>query len=409
MFVTRHFYFYGVYSVYIGYVRNIVLNIIKRYLNLEIPEGQSCFLWGARKTGKSTYLKDNFPDALYIDLLQADIFQRYMREPQMLRQEVKIFTETKTIIIDEVQKVPLLLDEVHGLIESSKHLQFILCGSSARRIKSIGANLLGGRAWRSMFVPFCYAELKELNWIRIFNNGLIPSHYFSDAPERSLAAYIYDYVLTEVQIEANIRRRDSFSRFLDVLGFAQGEMLSYTNIARDCGVDSKTVRTYFEILEDMYLGYFLYPYRSKSKRQSIQETPKFYLFDTGVASYLKRFTFKEMIGSEAGKAFEHYIFLELMAYKLLNNKRDEITYWRTKDGKEVDFIVSNMAFEVKISAPIQKSHLSGLLAFGEEQPHSLHFISLEPSKRIMTIDEKDITIWPVQEFLDALWAGDLWM
>jgi predicted AAA+ superfamily ATPase len=382
--------------------------MIKRYLNLIVPQGQSCFLWGARKTGKSTYLKKNFPDAIYIDLLQADIFQRYMREPQLLRQELKTFTEPKTIIIDEVQKVPILLDEVHGLIESSKQLQFILCGSSTRRIKSIGANLLGGRTWRSMFVPFCYAELKELDWQRIFNHGLIPSHYFSDNPERSLAAYIYDYVLTEVQIEANIRKRDSFSRFLDVLGFAQGEMLSYTNIARDCGVDSKTVRTYFEILEDMYLGYFLYPYRSKSKRQTIQETPKFYLFDTGIATYLRRFHFKEMVGSEAGKAFEHYIFLEFMAYKLLNNKRDEITYWRTKDGKEVDFIIQDMAFEVKILAPIQKSHLGGVLSFGKEHTFSLNVISQEPRKRIMTIDGQDVTIWPVQEFLACLWNGSLW-
>lgn len=384
------------------------MDIVRRYLNLKLPQGQSCFLWGARKTGKSTYLKENFPAALYIDLLQADIFQRYMREPQTLRQEVAVFTKPTIIIIDEVQKVPLLLDEVHGLIESSKQLQFILCGSSARRIKSMGGNLLGGRAWRAMFVPFCYAELKELNWSRIFNHGLVPSHYFSEHPEKSLAAYLYDYVLTEVQLEANIRKRETFARFLDVLGFAQGEMLSYTNIARDCGVDSKTVRTYFEILEDMYLGYFLYPYREISKRQTIQETPKFYLFDTGVASYLRRFHFKEMRGPEAGKAFEHYIFLELVAYKLLNNKRDEITYWRTKDGKEVDFIIPGMAFEVKISTPIQKSDLSGLLAFGEEHLCSLNVISHEPRKRVISIDSKNITIWPVQEFLSCLWGGRLW-
>jgi predicted AAA+ superfamily ATPase len=237
---------------------------------------------------------------------------------------------------------------------------------------------------------------------------LVPSHYFSSEPERSLAAYLYDYLFTEVQIEASIRKRDSFSRFLDVLGFAQGEMLSYTNIARDCGVDSKTVRTYFEILEDMHLGYFLYPYQFRSKRQTVQETPKFYLFDTGIASYLRRFYFKEMAGSEAGKAFEHYIFLELMAYKLLNNKRDEITYWRTKEGKEVDFIVSGMAFEVKISTPVQKTHLSGLLFFGKLQLHSLHIISQEPCKRILSVEGQDVIIWPVQEFLSSLWAGSLW-
>ncbi len=381
---------------------------IKRELKLVLPQGQSCFLWGARKTGKSTYLRKNFPDALYIDLLQADIYQHYLREPQNLRQELKVMNGSKIIIIDEVQKVPLLLDEVHGLIESSKNFQFILCGSSARRIKSIGANLLGGRAWRSMFVPFCFAELKELNWHKIFNHGLIPSHYFSDNPERFLASYVYDYVMTEVQIEANIRKRDTFAKFLDVVGFAQAEMLNFTNIARDCGVDSKTVRTYFEILEDMYLGYFIYPYRSKLKRQTVQETPKFYLFDTGVASYLKRFHFKEMIGSEAGKAFEHYIFLELMAYKLLNNKRDEITYWRTKEGKEVDFIFADMAFEVKITTPIQKNHLSGLLSFGKDHSYKLNVISLEPRRRIINIDNHEITIWPVQEFLTEMWNGNLW-
>lgn len=382
--------------------------MLKRYLDLSLPQGQSCFLWGARKTGKSTFLKENFPEAIYIDLLQADIFQRYRREPYILREELKTVSTPKIIIIDEVQKVPLLLDEVHGLIESCKHLQFILCGSSARRIKAIGANLLGGRAWRSMFLPFCYPELKTLDWPRIFNHGLIPSHYFSEAPERSLAAYMYDYVLTEVQIEANIRKRDSFSRFIDILGFAQGEMLSFSNIARDCGVDSKTVRTYFEILEDMYLGYFVHPYRSKSKRQTVQETPKFYLFDTGVASYLRKFHFQEMIGTEAGKAFEHYIFLELMAYKLLNHKRDDITYWRTKDGKEVDFIVCDKAIEVKISTPIQKNHLNGLLSFGKEHSFSLNVISQEPRKRVMTIDDQQVTIWPVQEFLQNLWNGNFW-
>lgn len=380
---------------------------ISRYLDMMLPGGQSCFLWGARKTGKSTYLKTHFPDAYYIDLLQADIFQRYFREPQLLRHEVKALAPHIAVILDEVQKVPALLDEVHGLIESHK-TQFILCGSSTRRLKSTGANLLGGRAWRSLFVPFCFPELKTLDWKRIFNHGLIPSHYFGELPERNLAAYLYDYVLTEVQLEANIRKRDTFARFLDILGFAQGEMLNYTNVARDCGVDSKTVRTYFEILEDMYLGYFVWPYRAQSKRQTIQETPKFYLFDTGVASYLRRFVFKEMVGVEAGKAFEHYIFLELMAYKLLNNKRDDITYWRTKEGHEVDFIVQDMAFEVKMSDHIQKKHIANLALFGGEHKHSLHVVCLEPHKRIMSLDHHDVTIWPVYEFLSALWDGTLW-
>ncbi|CAO5683010.1 MAG: hypothetical protein HEEMFOPI_01861 [Holosporales bacterium] len=377
----------------------------KRYLTMELPKGQSCFLWGARKTGKSTYLRENFPDALYVNLLKADIFQHYLRNPEKLRQELFSVDEEKIVIIDEIQKVPALLDEIHFLIEERKNLTFILCGSSSRRLRSSGANLLGGRAWREMFVPLCYSELQTLDWEKIFNNGLIPSHYLSKKPERILASYIYDYILTEVHLEAKLRKRDSFARFLDVLSFSQGEMINFTNIARDCGVDSKTVRTYFEILEDMYLGYFIYPFRQQSKRQTIQETPKFYLFDTGVSSYLKRFRFKEMVGFEAGKAFEHYIYLELKAYLLLNKKRDDITYWRTKDGVEVDFIVQDHAFEVKIADSIQDRHLKNLVIFGTEFKHTLNVIAFEPYKRIIQKNGSIITIWPVEEFLKELWNG----
>lgn len=381
---------------------------IERFLSLHLPLEQSCFLWGARKTGKSTFLRTHFQDATYIDLLKADVYQTYLRAPHHLREEIQARAHHSLIIIDEVQKVPALLDEVHGLIETDKNLQFILCGSSARRLKSSGANLLGGRAWRYMFVPFCYPELKELNWDRIFNHGLIPSHYFSKLPRKSLASYLYDYLLTEVQFEANLRKRDSFARFLEALGFCHGEMLNFSNIARDCGVDSKTVRTYFEILEDMYLGYFLHPYRSRINRQTIQEVPKFYLFDTGIVNYLKRYEYKEMRGEEAGKSFEHYIFLEFMAYKLLTEKRDLIHYWRTKEGYEVDFIVQDQAFEVKISTPIEKKHLKGLLLFGQYYKAQLNVISLEPRKRMMTIDNQEVLIWPVQEFLQELWANNIW-
>ena len=380
----------------------------KRYLSLNLPENQSAFLWGARKTGKSTFLKETFPKALHVDLLKADVFQHYARRPQGLREELKSVTDPFTIIVDEVQKIPILLDEIHSLIEEKKNLQFVLCGSSARKLKQTGANLLGGRAWRYMFVPLCYPELKELNWDFIFNRGLIPSHYLSSAIEQNLTAYLYDYILTEVHMEANLRKRETFTRFWDILGFCHGEMINFSNIARDCGVSSKTVMTYFEILEDMYLGYFLRPYKVRSSRQIIQEIPKFYLFDTGLATYLKRYTFKEMRGADAGASFEHYVFLELMAYKLLTAKRDHIFYWRTKNTHEVDFIIQDMAFEVKISTPIEKRDLKNLLVFAEENSASLHVISLEPRKRIMTCDNKEITVWPIQEFLEALWSHTLW-
>jgi uncharacterized protein len=382
---------------------------IKRYLNINLPEKQSCFLWGARKTGKSTYLKKRFPKGLYIDLLQADIYQKYFKNPERLREELKTKLNVSVVIIDEVQKVPLLLDEVHSLIESLG-IKFILCGSSVRRLKSTGANLLGGRAWKYLFQPLCYPELKNLNWNKIFNNGLIPSHYLEkDRISKFLAAYLYDYILPEVQYEANLRKRESFARFLDVMGISNGEMINYSNIARECGIDAKTVRTYFEILEDMYLGYQLHPYRSKAKRQTITEISKFYFFDIGLVNYLKNYEHKAMLGSEAGKSLEHYVFLELIAYKNLSEKEEKIFYWRTKEGYEVDFLFQDKAFEVKLSSNINKNHLKGLLEFRKNHDFSLHVICLEPHKRITTINQREITIWPIQDFLDALWDNNIWL
>lgn len=382
----------------------------KRFLDFNLPKGQSCFLWGARKTGKSTYLNERFPQSTYINLLQADIYQKYLRNPERLREEIKVENNT-TIIIDEVQKVPLLLDEVHYLIEEYKNINFILCGSSVKKLKSSGANLLGGRAWRFLFQPLCYPELRMLNWDKIFNQGLIPSHYLDDNQtiKRSLASYLYDYILPEVQFEANLRKRDAFARFLDVVGISNGEMVKYSNIARDCGIDAKTVKTYFEILEDMYLGYQVHPLKSKLRRQIITETSKFYLFDPGLANYLRRYEFKEMFGSEAGKSFEHFVFLELMAYKNLCERRDNIHYWRTKDGYEVDFIIQDQAFEIKMSDSINSKHLKGLLEFKNDNiNYKLNVICLETKKRITKLHNNEVTIWPIQDFLEELWSHKIW-
>ncbi|MEI8321215.1 MAG: AAA family ATPase [Alphaproteobacteria bacterium] len=384
-------------------------NYIKRILELNLPQGQSCFLWGARKTGKSTFLKKSYPEALWIDLLQADIYQKYLLDPSKLRQELEAISPNPLVIIDEIQKVPALLDEIHWLIENKK-IQFILCGSSSRRLRAPNVNLLGGRAWRYMFVPFCYEELKELNWHKIFNNGLIPSHYFSQNAQKSLAAYLFDYVLNEVHAEAQLRQKEPFAKFLDSLGIWGGKMINYTNISKACGVNLKTIQTYFEILVDMYLGYFVKPYSKSTTQQDIQSTPKFYLFDTGVANYLKRFKYTEMRGREVGESFEHYVFLELMAYKLLKDKREDICYWKGKEKDlEVDFIVKNHAFEVKTSTSIDKNDIKNLLIFGKDvSKFSLNIICFEPQKRIIERGEKKITVWPIEEFLQTLWRGEIW-
>lgn len=380
---------------------------VNRFLPMNIPKGKSCFLWGARQTGKTTYLKERFPEALFINLLRADVYQRYLLSPNRLREELHAMpSKERLVIIDEVQKIPLLLDEVHDLIEEG--YQFILCGSSARRLKQSGSNLLGGRAWRYNFVPLSYVEVDTLNWEKIFNHGLIPSNYLADDYERNLAAYLYDYLLPEVQYEAQIRKRENFARFLDVLGICHGEMISYSNIARDCGVSGKTVQSYFEILEDMYLGYSIYPYQEKIKRQTVHQKPRFYLFDTGLANYLKRFKWNSMRGIEAGRSFEHYVLLELMAYKLLTDKRDKISYWRTKEGDEVDFLIQNQAIEVKMNDSIDKRHIKGLLTFSKYHNFSLNIVCLETKIRKMKFDDKEITVWPIEEFLKNLWAGNFW-
>lgn len=385
---------------------------IQRYLKLTLPKPYSSFLWGARKTGKSTYLKQNFGTSLYVDFLKTDVLQKYINQPYLLREEIlgasKDIFDTP-IILDEVQKIPQLLDEVHWMIENIEGAQFILCGSSSRKLKQSGSNLLGGRAWRTMFMPLCFPELKVLDWKKIMNRGLLPSHYLSSYSHKLLSSYVVDYLLPEVHLEASLRSSQGFARFLDALGFCQGELLNYKNISRDCGVDAKTVKNYFEVLVDMYMGYFVHPFTKKASRSIIREIPKFYLMDTGLAHHLKKYDFVDFKGADAGKSFEHYILLELMAHKFLNDLDDPIHFWRTQDGShEVDFVLQEgqVAIECKISTPIERRDLKGLLLFGKEYGAKLHVVTLESRKRLMKVDSQEITIWPAEEFLHNLWGGN---
>lgn len=384
---------------------------VKRLLNLSLPQDQSAFLWGARKTGKTTFLHQRFPNAIFIDFLQSEVFAKYSLNPHYIRSEILAIPEDKRngmiFVIDEVQKIPQVLNEIHWMIENIKGISFILCGSSSRKLKSSGANLLGGRAWRYQMFPFCYPELKELNWNRIFNRGLIPEHYGSEFALKSLSAYVYDYLINEVQLEANIRKREPFIRFLDVLTLSHTEMINFTNIARDCGVNKATVKSYFEILEDMYIGYFLHPYTKRKNRQIVTQIPKFYLFDTGVANYLSKYTFSEFHTSDSGKAFEHYIFLELKAYQTMSETRDELFYYRDSEGHEVDFIFRDQAFEVKTRQNITSKDIRGLLLFGKDYRAKLNVICTVDKKRIETFGTQSVTIWPVQEFLESLWSNSL--
>lgn len=376
-----------------------------------LPLKQSAFLWGARQTGKSTYLKEHFPHSIIINLLKSDVFLSMNRQPSLLRERVlALYAEALSypVIIDEVQKIPLLLDEVHWLIENTD-AQFILCGSSARKLKRSGANLLGGRAWRYHLYPLIMKEIPEFNLLKALNTGLLPPHYLSTQPNKSLQAYIENYLTQEIKEEGLVRNLASFSRFLDSMAFCNGEMINYANIARDCGVNAKTVQNYFEILVDTLLGYFLPPYTRRVSRDILFQTQKFYLFDVGVANYLANRSINLLKGVEAGKAFEHFIFMELIAYKNMKDKRFDITYWRTKTGYEVDFVLGDalMAIEVKISECAQRADLKGLIVFCEEHPAVKAIVVSQDRelRKIKANDSVEIDIVPWQIFLERLWSG----
>jgi len=375
---------------------------LKRIIDLDLPPGQSAFLWGARRVGKSTWIEHAFPDAIYIDLLKSDVFAEYASRPALLRER---FADRGggLVVIDEVQKVPLLLDEVHWLIEHSP-LSFLLSGSSARKLRRGHANLLAGRAWRRQMMPLSLLEVGELNLEKVMVTGLLPPHFLSEAPLEDLRAYVGDYLREEIAAEALTRNIPAFSDFLRVSAGTSSELINYTNVGRECGVSAKVVRTYFDILEDTYLGYRLPPWRRARTRRLI-ETEKFYLFDVGVANYLARREPK--LGSpEFGKAFEHYILMELKAFQAYREPDLAITFWRTSTGLEVDFIVGDMelAVEVKGTRRVHEGDLRGIAALEREhRPRRSVLVSLESAPRRL----QGIEALPWEIFVRRLWSRDL--
>ena len=382
---------------------------IKRLLKIKLPKGQSAFLWGPRKTGKTSYLKEHFPDSLYYDFLKTDLFFELSKNPSLFRERLLAKEEkslTKPIILDEVQKIPQILDEIHWLIEN-KDLSFILCGSSARKLKRGHANLLGGRAWRYQLFPFVSAELKDINLLRALNQGMVPSHYLDDKNyKKSLIAYVQDYLKEEVFNEGLVRNIPAFSRFFDAIGYSHGELTNYSNIARDCGVDAKTVREYYQILVDTLLAIRLEPFKKRQSRNVIISAPKYYLFDVGVSGILTKRHLEDIKGEEFGKAFEHLILMEINAYRSYSESDFDINFWRTKSGLEVDFVLGKgeVAIEVKGSSRIDGRDMKSLKTFIEEY---------SPKKAILVCNEKEkrvsgkIQIMPWRDFLSELWAGNM--
>ncbi len=381
------------------------MKYIERKLNISLPNRQSAFLWGPRKTGKSTYLKKIFPQSLIYDFLKTDLALEFTKRPSLLREQILAKDEAvlmHPIILDEVQKVPEIMDEVHWLIEN-KGLSFVLCGSSARKLKRGKANLLGGRAWRYEMFPLVSAELEEVDLLRALNHGMIPDHYFRDNSIRSLRGYVQDYLKEEVFNEGLTRKIPAFARFFDAVGYSHGEMTNFSNIARDCGVDAKTIKEYYQILVDTLLGQMVEPFKKRQSRQVIEKTPKFYLFDVGVAGAITKRQISETRGELFGRAFEHFIFMEFTAHSSYSELNYEVNYWRTKSRLEVDFILGGgeVAIEVKGQSRVNSRALRPLSAFIKEHA---------PKKALVVCNEREervvgkIRILPWQRFLEKLWG-----
>lgn len=378
--------------------------MFQRLLKINLPEHKSAFLWGPRKVGKSYWIKNNLSDAVLIDMLKTTVFADYVSKPSLLRER---YADTdKLIVIDEVQMVPDILNEVHWMIENCNSA-FLLTGSSPRKLRRSHANLLGGRAWRYTMAPLCYPEIGERAFIleEAIITGLLPSHLISPDPQQDLRAYIADYLKEEIAAEAVVQNIPAFSEFLRVAALNCGELLNYTNVARDTGVSAKVVRSYFQILEDTLLGYRLQPWKKTPDRRLI-ETEKFYLFDVGVANYLARR--KPRTGTpEFGASFEHYILMELKAYQAYQDPELPILFWRTSTGMEVDFILGEMeiAIEVKSSKRVDTAHAKGLRALAEG--HNLKrkiIVSLEKEPKKIAGDIECL-FW--RDFLEQLWAGSV--
>lgn len=381
---------------------------IERALRIVLPARQSAFLWGPRKTGKSTYLHTSFPDSLTFDLLQTDLLLDLVKRPALLRERLLATPPEKLlspVILDEVQKVPQLLDEVHWLIEN-QGLSFILCGSSARKLKRGGVNLLGGRAWRYEMHPLTSVEIGDLDLLQALNRGLVPAHYLSPEYRRSLDAYVVDYLKEEVFDEGLTRNVAAFSRFFEAMGYSHGDLTNYANIARDCGVDAKTVKEYYQILVDTLLGTFIEPWKRRQERQVIGKTPKFYLFDVGVAGALTRRRITEERGESFGRAIEHFILMEIQAHQSYRELGYKVHFWRTKSGLEVDFVLGDgeVAVEVKGSSRVNPSELRSLHTFvAENRPRRAILVCNEKAPRI--VDGVEILPW--REFLARLWGGSV--
>lgn len=376
----------------------------RRIFDIENRQDEAMFLFGGRQTGKSTLLKERFPKAVFIDLLKSDVRNRFKQHPEEFRERLLRYPPETLVIVDEIQKVPDLLDEVHWLMVE-KGLWFILSGSSARKIKKSRANNLGGRAIPETLFPLVSAEIPDFDLERAVQNGMIPRHYVVANARNRMRAYIDLYLKEEIIEESLVQNADEFVRFMEVAAIMDGEILNYENVASDCEVSANTVKAYYKILVDTLLGFEVPAYRKVIKRK-LYKAPRFYYFDVGIANHLTKRYHLAPRTPEYGHAFEHLIIQEIVAYLGYTNSDEELTYWHTYENLEVDAVIGDarVAIEIKSKEHIGHDDKKGVMEFAKEHPDTKQIIV---SRDRISRRSGDVDLYYVTDFFKALWAGEI--
>ncbi|OGQ09008.1 MAG: hypothetical protein A3G32_09190 [Deltaproteobacteria bacterium RIFCSPLOWO2_12_FULL_40_28] len=373
-----------------------------RIINLnKILEHKSLFLFGPRQTGKSTLLTKNYPSARYYNLLEAPVFRDLSSHPEYLRQWIT--PQDKLVIVDEVQKLPSLLNEVQRALELNPNIRFMLTGSSVRKLTRGGVNLLAGRLWTAHLHPLVSPELDYARLNDRINHGSLPAIIDSPMPYEDLKAYVGTYLHEEIRAEGLSRSIENFSRFLTVAGLCNGQLVNFTKVGSDAQVPGRTVREYFQILKDTLLVHEISPFQKTKKRKPVA-TSKYYFFDVGVANYLMSRKNIMEGSAEYGQALEHLVLLEIKAYLDYSRNDTPLSFWRSQSQFEVDCVLGDsVAIEIKSSSNITSYDLKGLRALSEELPLKRKIVvGLTPMSRIT---EDKIEIIPITDFLKQLWAG----
>lgn len=379
----------------------------RRIINLlELLGKKSFFLFGPRSTGKTFIVRQQLAEqAFTLDLLRGDLFLRLTENPSALEAIIHAGAtrSNKIIVIDEVQKIPALLDEVHRLIELHGW-HFLLTGSSARKLKRGQANLLAGRAWTAALFPLCWKEIPDFQLDRYLHVGGLPHVYPSTEPAEELDAYAQTYLKEEILAEGLIRKIPPFSRFLKAAALSNGQTLNFSQLGSDCQVAPSTVREYYAILDDTLIGFFLEPWTASKKRKAVQ-TAKFYFFDTGVTHTLAGTKTLDHNSNLYGSSFEQFIGMELRAYLSYRRQKEPLTFWRSLQGDEVDFLIGNqVAIEVKTTKRIDAHDYKGLTVLRAEGVFRQYYlVSHDP----IETQRDGIVALPWASFLERLWNDQI--